>query len=171
MELRDRRINEAEADRLSRRREQEARSLQTIRQAEAVSFEKVRMARARQVEFLARHGARSGLSWREEWELFWELVNDLATGRPVEEAKQEHRQKRRDAIARQEALTDFRAYWDSLTTALAGRPKVMVDAERLPGRRSLWLVPFEPMPFAPATVLPSTRPPRGGGGPRSTDEP
>jgi Cu+-exporting ATPase len=171
MELRDRRINEAQADRLSKRREQEARSLQTIRQAESARFEKERMAVARQIEFLARRRARSVLSWQEEWDLFWDLYQDLAVGRPAVEAKREYRQKRSDAIARQEALTDFRIYWDSLTAALAGRPKVMVDAERLPGRRSLWLVPFEPMPFAPGMALPSMRQSRGGSAPRPTDEP
>jgi hypothetical protein len=169
MELRDRRTNEAEADRLSRRREQEARSLQTIRQAEAARFEKVRMGLARQVEFLSRHRARSRLSWQEEWELFRGLYDALAAGRPAEQAKREYRQKRQEAISQQEALTDFRTYWDSLTTALSGRPKVMVDAEKLPGRRSLWLVPFEPMPFAPPRALPSTRVPRAGQ--RPTDEP
>jgi Cu+-exporting ATPase len=171
MELRDRRINESQTDRLSRRREQEARSLQTIRQAEAARFEKVRMARARQVEFLARRGARSSLTWREEWDLFRDLYDALAGGRPAEEAKREYRERRREAIARQEALTDFRVYWDSLTAALAGRPKVLVDAEKLPGRRSLWLVPFEPMPFAPSTAMPSTPAPRRGAGPRTNEEP
>ncbi len=166
MELRDRRINEAESDRISRRREQEARSLQTVRQAESARFEKVRMARARQAEFLARHKARSALSWRDEWDLFWSSYNDVTAGRPLKQAKEEYRQRRRDAIARQEALTDFRTYWDALAAALSGRPKVMVDADRLPGRRSLWLVPFEPMPGAPSAVLPSTRPP-----PRPADEP
>jgi Cu+-exporting ATPase len=170
MELRDRRVNEAQAERLSRRREQEAKSLQTIRQAEAARFEKVRMAQARRIEFLARLQARSRLSWQQEWDLFCELYDALAAGRPAEEAKRDYRQKRREAISQLEALTDFRAYWDSLTVALSGRPKMMVDAERLPGRRSLWLVPFEPMPFAPPSALP-TRPSRSGTSPRSTDEP
>ncbi len=62
MELRDRRINEAQADRLSRRREQDVRGLQTIRQAEAARFEKIRLARARQVEFLSREQARLRLA-------------------------------------------------------------------------------------------------------------
>ena len=48
---------------------------------------------------------------------------------------------------------DFRVYWDALTAALAGRPKVLIDSDRVPMRRWLW-----PGPAAPAYVPP---PPRG----------
>jgi Cu+-exporting ATPase len=170
MELLDRRKNEAKADRIRRKREQQARTEQTIQQAEAEKFEKVRLARARQAEFLARRAGRSQLSWREEWELFADLYSALAAGRPSDEAKREYRQRRRDAIARRKALTDFRVYWDSLTAALAGRPKILIDAEKVPGRRSLWLVPFEPAPFTPGPAM-STRPPRRDSGKPPADEP
>jgi Cu+-exporting ATPase len=164
MEMHDRLINQAQADRITRRREQEARSLQTVRQAEADRFEKVRLARARTGEFLARNAVRSRLSWRDEGELVWEAYELLAAGRPREEVRREYRERRKDLLERQAALTDFRLYWDSLTQALAGRSKVLIDADRLPGRRSLWLVPFEPfaVPGLPARPLPRGR--QGGSG-------
>ena len=45
----------------------------------------------------------------------------------------------------QAALTDFRLYWEALATALTDRDKVIIDAENVPGRRHLWLMPRMPM--------------------------
>ena len=56
-------------------------------------------------------------------------------------------------------LTDFRLYWEALASALAGRDKVVIDAENVPGRRRLWLTPLQPFPF-PAAMTP--RDPREG---------
>jgi Cu+-exporting ATPase len=159
MERRDREVNLAQADRTRRLRDQEAKSLEVVRQAEAERFERVRMARAREVEFLARQRARARLSWSEEWQVFLEAFDEMAKGQPASQVGENYRRARRERLARQEALTDFRAYWDALTQALSGRPKVLIDADKLPGRRSLWLVPFEP-PAAPA-LAPRPRSTRG----------
>jgi Cu+-exporting ATPase len=161
MELRDRRINESEADRISRRRQQEASSLQTIRQAEAQRFETIRLASARKVEFLARQALRSRLSFREELQLLGEAADAILRGRKVDLVKREYQHQRRERLAAQTALMDFRMYQESLTQALAGRSKVLIDSEKLPARRSLWLVPFEPPPFP----LSGTRSPRPRGEP------
>ncbi|MFO0842892.1 MAG: protease modulator HflK [Gemmataceae bacterium] len=155
MERRDREVNQARADRTRRLRDQEAKGLEVVRLAEADRYEKVRLAQARKAEFLLRERARARLSWRDELELFWQAVGELERGRPASEVREEYRRSRQERAARQAALTDFRAYWDSLSQALAGRPKVLVDTDKLPGRRSLWLAPFEP-PAMPA-ALPRTR--------------
>ena len=42
-----------------------------------------------------------------------------------------------------EALTDFRLLWDAINQALAGRDKIVIDAENIRGRRNLWLLPQE----------------------------
>ena len=42
-----------------------------------------------------------------------------------------------------EALTDFRLLWDAINLALAGRDKIVIDAENIRGRRNLWLLPQE----------------------------
>jgi regulator of protease activity HflC (stomatin/prohibitin superfamily) len=166
MELRDRRINEAEADRIARKREQQARGQEVIRRAEAARFEKIRLAEARRSEFLARYRARSELSWADWWKLAGEMHARLEAGVPVEKVKEEYRQRRAEILSRQEALTDFRLYWDSLTLALSGRPKVLIDSDKVPTRRSLWLVPFEP----PAVPAPALRP-RTKTRPAEEDEP
>jgi Cu+-exporting ATPase len=154
MERRDREVILAATDRLRRLRDQEARSLEMVRQAEAERFERIRLAKARQIEFLARQRARGQLGWTEELALLWEAHDDLARGKPLREVRDAYQRTRRERLSQQQALTDFRQYWDSLSQALAGRVKVLVDTEKLPGRRSLWLVPFEPM------AMPAV-PPRG----------
>ncbi len=159
MELRDRRINEAEAERIARLREQEARKLEVECRAEAEKFEKVRLAQARQAEFQARLRARTQLSWSGYLELARQVADDLAAGKSKDEARLRYRQRRQEMLRRQADLVDFRLYWEGLSEALAGRPKVLIDAERLPTRRALWLVPFEPAP----PPLPR-RPSRGGRG-------
>jgi regulator of protease activity HflC (stomatin/prohibitin superfamily) len=154
MEKRDREVNLAVADRTRRLREQEARGQETIRQAEAERFERVRMARARQAEFFARRRARAWLAWNEELALLAEAAGELEQGRPASDAAREYRRRRRARLEEQAALTDFRLYWESLAEALAGRPKVLVDADKLPARRSLWLVPFEPAVPPPLPARP-----------------
>jgi hypothetical protein len=147
MELRDRRVNEAEADHVARRREQLARSEEVVRRAEAAKFEKVRLARARSNEFVVRYKARSELSWSNWFRLAQEMSALLEAGWPVEKVKEAYKERRREVIEQQEALVDFRLYWESLTAALAGRPKMLIDSDKVPTRRSLWLVPFEPAPY------------------------
>ena len=144
MERRDREVNQAKAERTRRVRDQEAKSLEVTRQAEAERFERVRTALARQTEFVLRQRARSRLSWAEEAALVGNAVDEVVRGQPASQSVETYRRGRKERLARQEALTDFRTYWDGLSAALSGRAKVLVDADKLPGRRSLWLVPFEP---------------------------
>lgn len=42
--------------------------------------------------------------------------------------------------------------------ALAGRDKVVIDAENVPGRRRLWLTPLQPFPFPAAAMNPREGP-------------
>ncbi len=55
---------------------------------------------------------------------------------------------------------DFRLFWDAITEALAGREKIIIDADRVPGRRHLFLA--DPgrigVPVLPATPAPRERP-------------
>jgi regulator of protease activity HflC (stomatin/prohibitin superfamily) len=161
MEARDRRVNEAEADRTSRRREQEGQSLQTVRQAQAERFSRIRLAEARRAEFFARYRARSALPITEECSLARDAVLAVLQGRLPAEVARDYARRRGEARAAQEALADFRAYWDRLGLALGGRPKVLIDGP-LPARRHLWLMPFEPFAFPGARLpRPAERGPRG----------
>jgi regulator of protease activity HflC (stomatin/prohibitin superfamily) len=137
MERRDRHVNVAEAAALARERRQQADSRRTVRQAEAAATEKVRLAEASRDAFLARCRARAGLS--QEVVL---LAGSLGGGTLAQAMKCCHKDDA-DASARQAAVTDFRLLWDALGEALAGRDKVVVDAEKVPGRRNLWFLPFD----------------------------
>jgi hypothetical protein len=54
-------------------------------------------------------------------------------------------------------LMDFRAYWDALSAALANREKIIIDADKVPGRRNLWLVPLGPFGFPMSGMMPAPR--------------
>jgi regulator of protease activity HflC (stomatin/prohibitin superfamily) len=143
MESRDQQVNQAQAAATSRERAQEASSLQVVREAEAARKEKVSMARARLEAFLARYRARQQLSFETEAELFGSLLRAAANGQAPADAVRDYRKRHDEALSRQAALTDFRLYWDLLAAALTGREKVIVDADKVPGRRHLWLLPFD----------------------------
>ena len=157
MEERDQRVNEAQARVLREERDQEALGLQTVRKAEAARQEKIALAQARLDAFKARYDQRSRLTLDDEKRLLTDALVLLSRGRNPLSVASDYQQRRREALARQEALTDFRLYWDMLASALTGRDKVILDAENVPGRRHLWMIPFDP-PRLP----PSTLPPRRG---------
>jgi regulator of protease activity HflC (stomatin/prohibitin superfamily) len=152
MEKRDRLINEATADRLRRRRDQEARDLETVRTAQADRFTRIRTATALQEAFLFRQRARGRLSWANEVSLLWRAISSHQDGQPLAVVKQDYTRQRRKLLDEQRALTDFRLFWDTVSDALSGRSKVLIDTDRLPGRRMLWLAPFQPMQALPGAA-------------------
>src|SRR5262249_9107615 len=88
----------------------------------------------------------------------WNAVRD---GQAPGEAGRDYVRRRGEALAAKAALVDFRLYWEALSAALAGRDKVIVDADKVPGRRHLWLVAPELLrPPAPA-MTPADRGMRG----------
>jgi Cu+-exporting ATPase len=151
MEARDERINQARAAALSAEREQMARSRETVLRAEASKEQSVQLARARLDEFRARYQARSELPASLEQQLLSETKQANANGKNAAESARDYERRRCELLATQAVLTDFRLYWQRLGDALAGREKVIVDAERVPGRRHLWLAPFDPPRLPPAT--------------------
>ena len=48
-------------------------------------------------------------------------------------------------------LTDFRLFWDALSRALAGRDKILIDADQVPGHRHLLMI--DPEKFQPPAIL------------------
>jgi Cu+-exporting ATPase len=171
MEYRDQKVNEAVADAYLAERKQQALGLETVRQAQAAHVKAVHLATANLDAFLARYRARGRLGWQQEWELFRDVVLAGSTAQRPEEVVREYQRRGGEAIARQEVMSDFRRYWDALSQALTGREKVVIDAEQVPGRRHLWLMPFEPFRFPPPAMgMPDRslmRPP----GARRDDEP
>jgi hypothetical protein len=155
MEGRDRKVNEALAAVLREEREQQARSVQTIRKAEATRDEAIVLAQARLDAFRLRYQQRSQLTPEHETRL---ARAALFEGAGVFGVAEDYLHRRRDAVQLQETLTDFRLYWDMLAATLAGRDKIIIDADKVPGRRHLWLLPDPPRgPILP----PGTMTPRG----------
>ncbi len=147
MEKRDERVNQATSEALSQERKQEANSLQTVRRAEAAAIDKVRRAEAARDAVTARVLARKALAWGQEWDLVRGAILETCNEAPAEEVERHYRERRAAAAAQQVTLTDFRLYWEALSSALTDREKVIIDAENVPGRRHLWLTPF-PLPAA-----------------------
>jgi len=142
MEGRARQVNEANADSIREKRDAEVKSRQLIYEAQASKQETVRSADAEYSRFLARLQARSGLGPRGEWELIAGAVSSLMAGHDGATAYNDYERRRRQQVALNTLLTDFRLYWDALGQALSGRPKIIIDADKVPGRRQLLL--FDP---------------------------
>jgi P-type Cu+ transporter len=160
MEERDRQINEAEAEKLRvysdarapGRRAAQVKQDQMLKSARAEARQKVREAEAARVAFTARVEARSALTAQEEWQFFREAVDAIRNGQDVAAAFSDYERRRSQRIALMTTLTDFRLFWDALGEALAGREKILIDADQVPGRRQLLL--FDPDQFrVPAPVI------------------
>jgi Cu+-exporting ATPase len=161
MEGRDRQINEAQAEKLRvyendkkipGTRAARVKEDQILRQAEADKQQKIREADASKGRFLARWEARVRLDPQEEWQLFGDAVKAVVDGQAVAAAYRDYERHRQERVAAQKSLTDFRLFWDALGEALTGREKIIIDADKVPGRRQLLL--FDPDQFrVPAPIL------------------
>jgi Cu+-exporting ATPase len=157
MEVRDKLINEAQAEAIRKDREAQAEALRIERKALANANEKILFAESARDVFLARQRARTQIGPRGEWQLFSEAAAGVAQGQSPTFAFHTYQERRQKVLATQAALTDFRLFWDTLTRALAGRDKILIDADRLPGKRQLLLWEQEPLRIP----LPSMFAPRG----------
>jgi regulator of protease activity HflC (stomatin/prohibitin superfamily) len=154
MEARDRQVNEAQAAAIRKNRDAQASALQLRAQAQAAANETIKQAEAAKVAFQARFRMRHRLSLADEWRLLRAAARACRAGQKPETVYQDYQRQRRECLTLQAALTDFRLFWDALAQALAGRDKVIIDADQVPGRRHLWLM--EPDQFRVPVPLPST---------------
>jgi Cu+-exporting ATPase len=155
METRDLLINQGTEKVLRDERRQQADGLKQMREAEAEARKKILFAQADQGSFDGRYRLRHQLDLAEEWHLFRAAWKEMSKGRPAAEVGEEYLRRRDEAIAEKQMLIDFRAYWDALSSALANREKVIIDADKVPGRRSLWLVPLGPFGFPMPGMMPA----------------
>lgn len=136
IEARDRRVNEAVAQARRKRSEAEVGGRQLIVNAEADRAEQLLLAAADRDAFVVRQQARATLTPEAERRLAAAASGEQfsAAGQDVLE------RRRREEIARMAALNDFRLYWDAITGVLKGRDTVIIDADKVPGRRHLFLL-------------------------------
>jgi Cu+-exporting ATPase len=157
MEKRDLLINQGEEKVLRDERRQQAEGLKQVREAEAEAQKKILYAQANQAAFAGRYRLRHRLDLVQEWRLFRDAWKEMSKGRSAAEVGTEYLRRRDEALAQQQTLMDFRAYWDALSAALANREKIVIDADKVPGRRNLWLVPFPPFGFPVPGMMPAPR--------------
>jgi Cu+-exporting ATPase len=129
---RDKAVNEAKAEAVRTRRRAEEESLRIVRGAEAGAAKKLADATAARDAFLAWVKVRTELSPSEEAS----VSNDPA--------------KRERLLATRRYLTEFRLALDAAVSVLAGRDKVIVDADKVPGKRTLMM--FDPETLRLPTV-------------------
>lgn len=162
MEKRDLLINQGEEKVLRDERRQQSAGLKQVREAESDSQKKILLADADQVTFTGRYRLRHRLDLGEEWRLVRDAWREIRKGRPAADAARDYLCRREEALAQQQALMDFRAYWEALSAALANRDKIIIDSDKeVPGRRNLWLVPLSPigMPMPGMMPAPRSQPP------------
>jgi hypothetical protein len=122
-------------------------------QAEVERKEKILGAEASRDAFLARDPARNELSPELEWQLLGDLQSAIRRGdSPVLAYADYHRRRQRVKLLLP-VLNDFRLYWDAVGRSLNGRDKLILDTDKVPGRKQLLLM--DPDQFrGPIPVLP-----------------
>jgi regulator of protease activity HflC (stomatin/prohibitin superfamily) len=136
IQKRDKVVNEAtaEASRVVSRAEDERLRIESLARADA--FKKVAEATATRDVFLRWQTARTTLTPDEEkW-----AGDDSA--------------KREQLLAAKRFLTDLRLSLDAAVAALKGRDKIMIDADKVPGTRKLYLLDPDLMPKTPPLAFP-----------------
>ena len=145
MEAYNKTINYAEANKQREVRKAEANAYKIVLGAQAAKKEKVFQAMADRTIFLTKSATRKELSFEQEVNLCLDGVNAVLIGGTPEEVTADIARRRKMLIDVQTTLTDFRLFWDALGRALNGRDLVLIDADKVPGRRTLLL--FDPDQF------------------------
>lgn len=156
MEFRDRKVNEAAGATLQKEADEAGRALQRVRMAEVQADETVLKAKVGADTFLELHRMLRGPSHWDDYHLVAEgLWNSLQGGDAAQEARQclYQLQNRRSSW---KSVAEFRRFWNSLTGALAGREKTLIDSTHPGATTRLWFFPPELLRFG--AVAPSAQP-------------
>lgn len=145
MEERDQLINEAEERKIRKIKTTEADVRKILSQARSSGVEKVQEATIDFLRFEAQHRPRVELSLAQELELAFHADAEVLFGEPVETVAVKYRLKRTKLLALQPTLVDFRLYWDAVSKGLAGREMLLIDSDKVVGRRNLLM--FDPDQF------------------------
>jgi Cu+-exporting ATPase len=127
IQKRDKLLNEASAESSRIRTRSLEMSLRTIRTAEAEAHQKVADAQASRDAILEWHTMRNTLSEAEEATL---------RSLPAETAQRQ----RESILAERKRLTEFRLALDAIVNVLRSRDKILIDADKVPGTRKLYLI-------------------------------
>ncbi|MFO0935996.1 MAG: cation-translocating P-type ATPase family protein [Gemmataceae bacterium] len=151
---RDRAINEATADATRSRRRAEENALALVHRAEADAKQRVREAQANADAFRAWQRERVTLSEGELKQLQLLRETRLKAGAEPKVVEKEIETTKAKWLAGRKWLTEFRLSLAAATSALAGRDKIIIDADQVPGKRTIYLFDPElfrgPLPARPA---------------------
>ena len=109
------------------------------------ALEKINDAKKDYLRFLAQYRPRKELSYAAELGLVVRAADDVFMGRPVDEVLIKYQKDRAALLALQPGLSDFRLYWEAASKALSGRDLLLIDSDKVSGRRNLML--FDPELF------------------------
>jgi Cu+-exporting ATPase len=163
MELRDKAINDAQAEAVVTVGKAEADFLRRVLKAETGKVRAISEVQLQWSEYLAWSAARKHLDAEQEAKLFQGFIKDVQQGQTLAAAFAAYTKARTAAQAERAAIVDYRLFWDRFGRALQGRELTLIDVENLDGRRTLFLIDMEQfrVPF-PVFIPPDTRnpPPR-----------
>jgi regulator of protease activity HflC (stomatin/prohibitin superfamily) len=142
MERRDEKVNRAHIREVHKLRTAEADSTRIVAQARAGKLEKVQRAEGEKAAFLAQQQTRGTLDFIQELRLTSDAVDAALAGQSVSEVEKQLARKRREQLARQASLSDFRIFWETAAKSLTDRDLILIDADNVRGQRQLML--FDP---------------------------
>ena len=142
MEMRDRKINDALGAVLIKLADEQGRALLKERLAQAFKDEVIDKTKAQADVTLALLSSRVGPSAYDDFLLITSSLIEVLEGMKPDEAARitlEQLKARRDSW---KSLADFRRFWNAISSALAGRDKIILDYDK-PVKSNLWLMPSD----------------------------
>ena len=146
IQKRDTAVNTAASDAARTKARASDDSLRTVRSAEAEAYRRTAEATAARDVMLGWQAARSRLTPEEDAKLNAEIEERVKLGQPRDAVTADVNARRQQLIAARRALTDFRLGLAAITAVLRTRDKILVDADKLPGTRKLYLIDPDLMP-------------------------
>jgi regulator of protease activity HflC (stomatin/prohibitin superfamily) len=172
-QFREKQIQDAEATAIYTVRRSEANALRIVNQAKSESLDKISQAMVNRDFFLAWHRARTELPLKARSTLIFEsaLLTLFGGKEMAANAYTEYQRRYREEMDIHRFLIDTRLILAVVAQSLKGRPKILIDADKVKIRRHILRVDPDllrlPVPAFPPDRLPnrSTRPDNPDEGP------
>ena len=164
MEMRDRKINDAQGSVLIKLADEFGRALLKERLAQAYRDEIIDKTKAQTDVFYSILFSRNGPSTFDDFILISQSLLDVLKGAKPEEVARITLAQLKDRRESWKTIADFRRFWNAISYALSGRDKIIIDSDK-PVKSNLWLLPSDFFRI-PGFSSPADRPKSS---PRSSD--
>ena len=161
IQKRDTAVNNASSDAARTKSRANDDNVRTVRSAEAEAYRRTAEATATRDVMLGWQAARNSLTPEEDAKLNAELEERVKQGQDRAAVTAEIQTRRQQLIGARRSLTDFRLGLAAITAVLKTRDKILIDADKLPGTRKLYLIDPDLMPRVQPGGVPLAFP-RGG---------